>query len=76
LCGLPDEHRQRLSDDKQRTLVYRATQRRPQHGLRVGWLTTVRHWDIERYGVEIELDGDRVRDVVIHVRRSREGSPD
>jgi hypothetical protein len=36
----------------------------------------VRHWDIELHEVEIELDGDRVRDVVAHVRRSRANSPD
>jgi hypothetical protein len=56
--------------------VYRDTRRRPEHGLHVGWLTTVRHWDIERYEVDIELDGARVHDVVIHVRRSRARSPD
>jgi len=42
----------------------------------VGWLTTVRHWDIERYEAEIELDGERVQDVVMHVRRARTSSPD
>ena len=76
LCGPPDEQHRRVAAGARRTLVYRATQRRPEHGLSVGWLTTVRHWDIERYEAEIELDGDRVRDVVIHVRRSRASSPD
>jgi len=76
LCGPPDEQHQRVAAGARRTLVYRATQRRPERGLSVGWLTTVRHWDIERYEAEIELDGDRVRDVVIHVRRSRASSPD
>jgi len=29
--------------------------------LSVGWLTAVRHWDIERYEVEIELDASASR---------------
>lgn len=76
VCGQPDEQHHRLADGTRRTLVYRTTQRRPERGLRVGWLTTVRHWDIERYEVDIELDGKHVHDVVIHVRRSRARSPD
>jgi hypothetical protein len=76
VCGAPDEQHHRLADGSRRTLVYRATQRHPERGLRVGWLTTVRHWDIERYEVDIEMDGTRVQDVVIHVRRSRASSPD
>jgi hypothetical protein len=75
-CGLPDEQHHRVADGARRTLVYRATRRRAERGLTVGWLTTVRHWDIERYEVDIEMDGDRVRDVVVHVRRSRASTPD
>jgi hypothetical protein len=76
LCGPPDEQHRRVAAGARRTLVYRATRRRPERGLSVGWLTTVRHWDIERHEAEIELDGDRVQDIVIHVRRSRASSPD
>jgi len=76
ICGQPDEQHHRLADGARRTLVYRDTRRRPERGLHVGWLTTVRHWDIERYEVDIELDGKHVHDVVIHVRRSRARSPD
>jgi hypothetical protein len=76
LCGLPDEQHRRVAAGTRRTLVYRATQRRPERGLSVGWLATVRHWDIERHEIEIELDDERVQDVVIHVRRSRASSPD
>jgi len=76
ICGQPDEQHHRLADGARRTLVYRDTRRSPKRGLHVGWLTTVRHWDIERYEVDIELDGARVHDVVIHVRRSRARSPD
>jgi hypothetical protein len=76
VCGVPDEHHRRVAAGDRRTLVYRAVRRRPERGLTVGWFATVRHWDIERYEVEIELDGDRVHDVVIHVRRARANSPD
>src|SRR3989475_542314 len=76
LCGMPDEQHRRASAGERYTLVYRATHRRPERGLSVGWLTAVRHWDIERYEVEIELDGERVEDVVFHVRRSRANAPD
>jgi hypothetical protein len=76
ICGLPDEQHQRLTDGGRRTLVYRSTRRHPERGVRVGWLTTVRHWDIERYEVDIEMDGARVQDVLIRVRRLRASSPD
>ena len=76
LCGAPHEQHRRVAAGSRRTLVYRAIERRPERGLRMGWITTVRHWDIERHEVEIELEGDRVQDVVVHVRRSRGSSPD
>jgi hypothetical protein len=76
ICGQPDEQHHRLADGTRRTLVYRDTQRRPERGVSVGWLTTVRHWDIEHHEVDIEMDGARVHDVVIHVRRSRARTPD
>src|SRR5204863_268051 len=55
LCGMPDEQHRRASAGERYTLVYRATHRRPERGLRVGWLTAVRHWAIERYEAEIAL---------------------
>src|SRR5438552_3357609 len=76
LCGLPDEEHRRVAAAERRTLVYREMHRRPERRLSVGWLTAVRHWDIERYEVEIELDGERVEDIVFHVRRSRANAPD
>jgi hypothetical protein len=74
--GPPDEHRLRLGDGNQRTLVYRATRHVPKPGFTVGRLTTVRHWDIERHEVEIDLDGGCARDVKVQVRRSRAPSPE
>src|SRR2546427_157862 len=40
VCGLPDEQHRRVAAGQRRTLVYRATQRRPERGVSVGWLTT------------------------------------
>ena len=74
--GPPDEHRRRIGDGDRRTLVYRATRRVPKPGFAVGRLTTVRHWDIERHEVEIDLDAGRARDVKVQVRRSRAPSPE
>ncbi len=76
LCGPPDEHHRRFADGGRRTLVYRETQRRPARGLSLGWLATVRHWEIEAHEVEIELDGERVQDVAVRVRRARASTPD
>ena len=76
LFGPPNELRHRVGDGARRTLVYRTTRRNPERGVRVGPLATVRHWDIERYEVDIELDGERVHDVSVQVRRSRASSPD
>jgi len=76
LFGPPSELRHRVGDNGRRTLVYRSTRRDPQRGLRVGPLATVRHWDIERYEADIELEGERVHDVSVRVRRLRASSPD
>jgi hypothetical protein len=75
ICGLPDEQHQRLTGGDRRTLVYRATQRRAEPGLSMGWLATVRHWELEQHEVQIEVDGDRVRDVAVHVHRTRSNGP-
>jgi hypothetical protein len=72
--GQPDEHRRRMGDGDRHTIVYRATRRVAESGFAVGRLTTVRHWDIERHEVEIDLDGGRARDLRVSVRRSRAAS--
>jgi hypothetical protein len=74
--GPPDEQRRRVGDGDRHTLVYRATRRLPEPGFAVGRLTTVRHWDIERHEVEIDVDGGRARDLRVRVRRSRAASPE
>jgi hypothetical protein len=72
--GPPDEHRRRMGDGDRHTIVYRATRRVAESGFAVGRLTTVRHWEIERHEVEIDLDGGRARDLRVSVRRSRPAS--
>lgn len=74
--GPPDEHRRRVGDGDRSTLVYRATRRVAEPGFAVGRLTTVRHWDIERHEVEIDVEGGWARDLRVRVRRSRAGSPE
>jgi len=76
ICGTPDEHRRRVTTGDTQTLVYRATRRVPERGLTMGWLATVKSWEIERHEVEIELDGSVVKDVVVRVRRARTTSPE
>jgi hypothetical protein len=47
----------------------------PHRRRRLGWLATVHRCDVEHHEVEIELDGDRVRDVQAQVHRSRLSQP-
>ena len=70
LCGPDAEERERLSEPGRRTLVYRGRRVVPQRRRRFAWLATVNRWDVEHHEVEIELDGDRVRDVQAQVNRS------
>jgi hypothetical protein len=56
------------SDDR-RTLYYRGRRIQAQTRRLVGWLSAVRHLEVERHEVAIELAGDVVQDV--NVRRSR-----
>ncbi len=75
LCGPDPEERERLSAPGRRTLVYRGRRVVPHRRRRFGWLATVNRWDIEHHEVEIELDGDRVRDVQAQVHRTRLSQP-
>ncbi len=75
LCGPDPEERERLSAPGRRTLVYRGRRVVPHRARRLGWLATVNRWDIEHHEVEIELEGDRVRDVQAQVNRSRLSQP-
>lgn len=76
LCGRDFEERSRLTEPDRRTLVYRGRRVVPRRRQLLGWLATVRHWDVEEHEVEIELERDIVRDVQARVRRSRLASPE
>jgi hypothetical protein len=75
LCGPDPEERERLSEPGRRTLVYRGRRVVPHRRRRFAWLATVNRWDVEHHEVEIELEGDRVRDVQAQVNRSTLSQP-
>ena len=43
----------------------------PHHGRRFGWFSTVSHWDVEQQEVQIDFEGERVRDIQARIRRTR-----
>jgi hypothetical protein len=71
LCGSDCEVSERLGVPARRTVVYRGERVRPQTRRLIGWLSTVRHREVERHEVTIELEGDMVRDIQVDVRRLR-----
>jgi hypothetical protein len=73
LCGAEVERQERLPGSGPTTLIYRGRRLVPEARRILGWLTTVRHWEVERHEVRIELEGDLVRDVQAEVRRYRLG---
>jgi len=75
LCGPDPEERERLNEPGRRTLLYRGRRVVPYRRRRLGWLATVDRWDVEHHEVEIELDGNRVRDVQAQVHKTRLTQP-
>jgi hypothetical protein len=73
LCGIEVERQEQFPGSGRTTLIYRGRRLLPESRLIFGWLSTVRHWDVERHEVRIEVDGDIVRDVRADVRRYRLG---
>ena len=73
LCGAEVERQERLPDSARTTLIYRGRRLVPESRRILGWLTTVRRWEVERHEVRIELQDDLVRDVQAEVRRYRLG---
>jgi hypothetical protein len=71
LCGSEMERQDQLSG--RTTLIYRGRRLVPEEHRIFGWLSTVRHWDVERHEVRVELEGDLVRDVQAEIRRYRLG---
>jgi hypothetical protein len=76
LCGLHGEVHESLADAVGRSMVYRGQRRVPHQRWSVGWLAAIRAWDVEHHEVEIEFEGDRVRNVQARVRRTRLPTPD
>jgi hypothetical protein len=76
LCGPNPEEQERLTSPGHKTLVYRGRRVVPHRRRALGWLSTVDHWDVEHHEVEIELEGDVVRDVQARVRRTRLPHPE
>jgi hypothetical protein len=75
LCGPPAEEHEQLGTPRRRTLVYRGRLIVPQRRRTFGWLATVSQWHLENHEVEIDVEGDRVRDLQARVTRSRLASP-
>ena len=76
LCGPNFEQHEQLAAPNRRTLIYRGRLIIPERRRRFGWLATIDHWALEHHEVEIDVEGDRVRDVQARVRRSRLASPE
>jgi hypothetical protein len=75
VVGASPEEYERLDGSGRRTLTWRGRRLVPRLRRRLGWFSTVSHWDAEDHEVEIEIDGDRVRDVQARIRRARVDSP-
>jgi hypothetical protein len=75
LCGPGVEEQVRLPPRETQTLVYRVQRAAPRRGWSLGWLATVRCWDVEDREVEITFERNRVRDIQIRVRRSKRSDP-
>jgi hypothetical protein len=76
LYGPASEEQEGLVGTDRKTVTYRGRREVPYRSWTLGWLTTIGHWDIEDHEVEISLERDVVKDVQLHLRRSRRtGSP-
>jgi hypothetical protein len=69
LFGPGAEERVSLPARRIRTVVYRERRVIPHRGRSLGWVATVRQWDVEDHEVEITFEHGRVRDVQTRVRR-------
>jgi hypothetical protein len=70
LFGPGAEERVSLPGRQPLAVVYRERRVIPRRGWSLGWVATVRSWDVEDHEVEISFERDRVRDVQARVRRS------
>jgi hypothetical protein len=75
LAGGQPEEEQRLPSGEIRAVIYRGQRLVPHRGRRFGWLATVTHWDMEQQEVQIDFEQERVRDIQVRIRRTRQSQP-
>ncbi len=75
LAGGEPEEEQRLPSGEIRAVIYRGQRLVPHRGRRFGWLATVHHWEMEQQEVQIDFEQERVRDVQVRIRRTRQSQP-
>jgi hypothetical protein len=75
LVGIEPEEEQRLPSGEIRAVIYRGQRLVPHRGRRFGWFATVSHWEIEHQEVQIDFEQERVRDVQVRIRRTRQAVP-
>jgi len=71
LCGAPIEEHEEFAAPMRQTLVYRGRRLVPAARRIFGWLSAVRHWEVERQEVKIVLEHDVVGDVAASTRHYR-----
>jgi hypothetical protein len=71
LFGPWAEEQVSLPAGQTRAVVYRESRVIPRRGWSLGWIASVRYWEVEDHEVEISFERDRVRDVQARIRRSR-----
>ena len=76
LAGGEPEEEQRLPSGEIRGVIYRGERLVPHRGRRFGWFTTVSHWEMEQNEVQIDFERERVRDIQVRIRRTRQTQPE
>lgn len=76
LAGDEPEEEQRLPSGEIRAVIYRGERLVPHRGRRFGWFATVRHWEVEQNEVQVNFEEDRVRDIQLRIRRTRQTQPE
>jgi hypothetical protein len=75
LAGGEAEEEQRLPSGEIRAVIYRGQRLVPHRGRRLGWFATVSHWEVEQQEVQIDFEQERVRDIQVRIRRTRQAQP-
>ena len=71
LCGDPTEAHEEFATPGRQVLLYRGRRLVPSARRIFGWLSAVRHWQVERQEVKITVDHDLVSDVQASTRHYR-----